>query len=107
MLVIVKRLIKMVYYDSVSININITGLTNVVMTVLKNYDDFLDSIMSNETVLFMLKFWSSLCYFLSIQQRVFIAFFRNRWPNKIVQSKFISKDFFVNENQNDKKSSYL
>ena len=39
------------------------------------YYDLADSIVINKSFLFTLKFWSLLCYFLSIKQHLFIAFY--------------------------------
>ena len=74
-LVIIDWLIKMVYYKSVKITINAPGFAKVIINVVMRYHGLLDSIVINKGLFFTLKFWSLLCYFFYIKQRLFITFY--------------------------------
>ncbi len=74
-LVIVDQLMKMVYYESVKVTIDTSGLAKVILDVVVKYHDLLDSIVSDRGSVFTSKFWSSLCYFLGIKRRLFMAFY--------------------------------
>ena len=74
-LVIVYRLIKMVHYELVKITIVTPGLAKVIIDIVVRHHGLPDSILTNESSLFISKFWSSLCYFLSIKQQLSIAFY--------------------------------
>ena len=63
-LVIVNWLIKMVHYKPVKVTIN----------VIVKYHGLLDSIVTDRGLFFTSKFWSLLCYFLSIKRRLSTAF---------------------------------
>ena len=73
-LVIVDWLTKMVYYKPVKITLNITGLAEVIIGVIICHQSFPDSIVTNQSSLFTLKFWSSLCYFLGIKRTLSTTF---------------------------------
>ena len=73
-LVIVDRFTKMVYYEPVKITINAPGLAEVIFDVVVCHHGLLDSILSDRDSLFTSKFWSSLCYFLDIKQRLSTTF---------------------------------
>ena len=73
-LVIVNWLIKMVYYKPVKVTINAPGLAKVIINVVVRQHGLPDSIVTNRGSLFTSKFWSLLCYFLGIKQRLSIAF---------------------------------
>ena len=64
----------MVYYELVKITIDALGLTKVILQVVVRYHGLLDSIITEQGLLFNLKFWSSLCYFLGIKRRLSIMF---------------------------------
>ena len=66
-LVIVNQLIKMVYYKPVKVIINTPGLAKVIIDIVVRHYGLLDSIVTNQGSLFILKFWSSLCYFFGIK----------------------------------------
>ena len=72
-LVIVDWLIKMEYYESVKVTINTPDLAEVILDVIIWHHSLSDSIVSDRSSLFTLKFWSSLCYFFSIKQKLSIA----------------------------------
>ena len=73
-LVIVDRLIKMMHYELVKVIIDTLGLVEVIPDVVVRHHDLPDSIVTDRDSLFTLKFWSSLCYFLKIKQRLSTAF---------------------------------
>ena len=73
-LVIVDQLTKMVHYKPVKITINTPGLAEVIIDVVICYHGLLDLIITDRGSLFTSKFWSSLCYFLGIKQRLSTAF---------------------------------
>ena len=74
-LVIIDRLTKMVYYEPIKVIINAPGLAEVILDVVVWHHGLLNSIMSNRGSFFTLKFWSLLCYFLSIKQKLSTAFY--------------------------------
>ena len=71
---IVDRLTKMVYYNPVKVTINAPGLAGIIINVIVRYYGLSDSIVTDRASLFTLKFWSSLCYFLGIKQKLSTAF---------------------------------
>ena len=66
-LIIVNWLTKMVYYEPVKVTINALGLAKVIINMVMRHHGLLDSIVTDQGSLFILKFWWSLCYFLSIK----------------------------------------
>ncbi len=64
-LVIVNRLIKMVYYKPVKVTINAPSLAEVIINVFVRYHGVPESIVTDRDLLFISKFWSLLCYFLT------------------------------------------
>ena len=74
-LVIVDWLTKIVYYEFVQTIITALALVEVILNVVVQYHSLPDSIVSNCGSVFTSKFWSSLCYFLSIRQKLSIAFY--------------------------------
>ena len=73
-LVIVNRLTKMIYYKPVKVTIYAPGLAKVIINVIIRHHGLPDSIVIDRGLLFTSKFWSSLCYFLSIKRRLSTAF---------------------------------
>ena len=65
---------KIVYYEAVKVTINVLGLAKVILDVVVQHQDLSHLIVSDKGLLFTLKFWSSLCYFLGIKQKLSIAF---------------------------------
>ena len=53
-------------YKLVKVIINALGLTKIIINIVIRHHNLLDSIISNWELLFILKFWSLLYYFLSI-----------------------------------------
>ena len=73
-LVIVDRLTKMVYYEPVKVTIDAPSLAEVIIDVVVRHHGLPDSIVTDRGLLFTSKFWSLLCYFLDIKQRLSTAF---------------------------------
>ena len=73
-LVIVDRLTKMVHYKPVKITFDTPGLAEVIIDVVVRQHGLPDSIVTNRGSLFTSKFWSSLCYFFAIKQKLSTAF---------------------------------
>ena len=73
-LVIIDWLIKMVHCKLLKITLDVTGLAEVIMDVVVDHHGFSGLIVTHREFLFISKFWSSLCFFLSIKHRLFTAF---------------------------------
>ena len=73
-LIIIDCLTKMVHYDPVKVIIDAPGLAEVIIDVVVRHHSLPDSIISDWGAIFTSKFWSSLCYFFDIKQRLFTAF---------------------------------
>ena len=73
--VIGDRLIKIVHYKPVTVTIDALCLPNVIIDIVVRHYGLLDLIVTNRKLLFTLKFWLLLCYFLGIKQKLFIAFY--------------------------------
>ena len=102
-LVIVKRLIKMVHYKPVKVTIDAPELAKVILDVVVWQHGLPDSIVTDRSSLFTLKFWSLLCYFLGIKRRLSTAFYPQidgltERQNSIIEAYL---RVFVNFEQND------
>ncbi len=64
----------MVYYKRVKVTINVPGLGKVIIDVVVCHHGVPESIITDQGLLFILKFWSSLCYFLEIKMKLSTAF---------------------------------
>ena len=73
-LVIINWFMKIVYYKPVKIIINVLGLVEVIIDIVVRHYGFPDSIVINREYFFTSKFWSLLCYFLGIKQRLSTTF---------------------------------
>ena len=73
--VIINLLIKMVHYKLVKVTINAPGLAEVVINIVVRHHKLLESIVTDQESLFISKFWSSLCYFLDIKQKLSTIFY--------------------------------
>ncbi len=67
-LVIVNCLIKIVYYKPVKITIDIPVRAKVIINIVVSYYNIYKSIIIDYNLLFILKFWSLLYYFLDIKK---------------------------------------
>ena len=64
----------MVHYKPLKITIYTFGLAKIIIDVVVHHHGFSDSIITNQSSLFMSKFWSSLCYLLGIKCHLSTAF---------------------------------
>ena len=92
-LIIIDWLIKMIYYESVKVTIDAPRLAEVILDMVVWHHDLPNSIMSDRGLLFISKFWSSLCYFLDIKQRLSITFYlqiddQTKRQNSIIKAYF-------------------
>ena len=102
-LVIVDWLTKMVHYEPVKITIDAPGLAEVIIDVVVRHHDLPNSIVTDRGSLFTSKFWSLLCYFLSIKRRLSTAF-HPQTDGQIKRQNSTMKAYlraFVNFEQND------
>ena len=74
-LVIVNCLTKMVHYKLVKVIINAPKLAKVIINMVVQYYDLLDSIINDCRAIFMFKFWSLLYYFFDIKKQLSIIFY--------------------------------
>ena len=111
--VIIDRLTKMVYYKPVKVTINTLGLAEVIINVAVKHHGLPDSIVTNRGSIFISNFWSLLCYFLNIKQKLstvfhlqmdgitkrqnstkeayfwaFVNFKYNDWPQLLLRAEF-------------------
>ena len=64
----------MVHYVWIKVTINVLGLAKVIIDVVLHYYEVLESIVTDQSSLFISKFWSLLYYFLEIKRKLSIAF---------------------------------
>ena len=64
----------MIHYKLVKVMINVPDLANMIINVIIHYHKVLESIFTNQGLLFKSKFWSSLYYFIEIKRKLFTAF---------------------------------
>ena len=70
----------MVYYISVKVTIDIAGLAKVIIDVILRHHRVLESIVIDQGLFFISKFWSLLCYFVRIKKKAIHSFLpSNRW----------------------------
>ena len=102
-LVIVDQLMKIVHYKPVKITINASDLAKVIINVVVRHYGLPDSIVTNWGLLFTSKFWSLLCYFLGINQRLSTTFHpqNNRQTKRQNSTMELYLRAFVNFEQND------
>ena len=90
-LVIIDQLTKMVYYKPIKITINAQGLAEVIIDIVVYHHGLSNSIVTNRGSLFTSKFWSSFCYFFSINRQLSSAFHlqtnsETEWQNSIIKA---------------------
>ncbi len=73
-LVIVDLPTKMVHYEPVKVTIDALGLAEVIIDMVVRHHGFPDFFVSDRSLVFTSKFWSSLCSFLGIKRRLSTAF---------------------------------
>ena len=93
----------MVHYELVKVIINALGLAEVIIDVVVWHHDLLDSIVTDRNSFFTSKFWSSLCYFLRVKQKLSTAFHPQTDDQIERQNSTIEAylQAFVNFKQND------
>ena len=64
----------MVHYKPVKVTIDAPGLAEIIIDVVVRYHGLPDSIVADRGLPFTSKFWSLLCYFLSIKKKLSTAF---------------------------------
>lgn len=64
----------MIYYKAVKVTIDASALVKVIINMVVQYHGLPDLIISNQSSVFNLKFWLSLCYFLGIKHRLSTTF---------------------------------
>ncbi len=102
-LVIINWLTKMVYYKPVKVTIDILGLVEVIINMVMCHHGVLESIITNQDLLFISKCWSLLCYFLGIKRKLFTAFYlqTNGQTKKQNSTMEVYLRVFVNWKKND------
>ena len=81
----------MVYYEPVQTTITAPALAEVILNIVVRHHRLPDSIVSDRGSIFTFKFWSSLCYFLSIKRRLSTAFHpqtdgQTEWQNSTMEA---------------------
>ena len=74
-LVIVDRLTKIVHYEPVRVTIDALELAEVILDVVVRHHGLSNSILFDRGLLFNSKFWSLLCYFFGIKQKLSTVFY--------------------------------
>lgn len=102
-LVIINWYTKMVYYKPVKVTIDASSLIKIIFDMVVCYYGLSNSIITNWGSIFILKFWSSLFYFLEIKQRLSTTFHLQinsqiKRQNSIIEVYFQA---FVNFEQNN------
>ena len=72
--VIIDWLMKMVHYKPVKITFNTLRLTEILIDVVIYFNGLLDLIFTNRNLLFILNFWSLLCYSFVIKKNLSTTF---------------------------------
>lgn len=93
----------MIYYEPVKITINAFSLAKVIIDVVVQYYGLPNSIISDWSSVFTLKFWLLLCHFLGIKQKLSTAFYlqtdgQTQRQNNIIEAYLQA---FVNYKQNN------
>ena len=93
----------MVYYKPVKVTIDAPRLAEIIIDMVVRYHGLRDSIISDWRVIFTTKFWSSLCYFLSIKRQLSTVFYsqtdgQTKRQNSTMEAYLC---VFVNWEQND------
>ncbi len=93
----------MVHYEPVKITINAPGLAKIILDIVVRHNDLPNLIVNDQGSVFTSKFWSSLCYFFGIKQRLSTAFHpqtdgQTKRQNSTMEAYLWA---FVNFEQND------
>ena len=81
----------MVHYKLLKVTINTPELAEIILDMVVWHYRLFDQIVSDRGLLFTSKFWSSLCYFLGIKQRILTAFYpqinsQNKLQNSMMKA---------------------
>ena len=93
----------MVHYKPIKVTIDAPELAEVILDVVVWHYGLADSIVTNRSLFFTSKFWSSLCYFFGIKRRLSTAFYlqtdgQTKWQNSMMKAYLRA---FANFEQND------
>ena len=93
----------MVYYELIKITINAPRLAKIIINMVVWHHGLRNSIVTDRGSLFTSKFWSLLCYFLSIKRKLFTAFHLQTDGQTERQNSTIEANLqaFVSFKQND------
>ena len=93
----------MVLYELVKVTMNAPSLVEVIIDMVMRHHGLPDSIFGDRRLLFISKFWSSLCYFLGIKRKLSIAFHTQTDDQTEKQNSTIKAYFrtYLNFVQND------
>ncbi len=72
--ILVNWFTKIVHYKPVKMTIDVVALVEVIIKAIVQHRGFPDLIINDQGLVFISKFWSSLCYFFKIKQRLFTTF---------------------------------
>ena len=92
-LMMIDRLTKMIHYISIIKIINVEDLTEVFIKEIIQLHDFFLFIIIDKKSLFILSFWSTLCYTMKIKKKLFIAF-HSQTNEQIERQNNIMKQYF-------------
>ncbi len=65
---------KMVHYEPVKVTIDVLDLAEMIINMVMRHYGVPELIVTDQSLLFTLKFWFLLCYFLSIKKKLSTAF---------------------------------
>lgn len=102
-LVIIDRLTKMIHYTLVKTTIDVVDLVKIIIDIVIRQHEFPESIVSNKSLLYILKFWFLVCYLLGIEQMLFTIFHPqiNDWTerrNSMIETYLYT---FINQDRNN------
>ncbi len=93
----------MVHYEPVKVTIDLSALAEVIIEAVVRHHGLPNSIVSDQGLVFISKFWFSLCYFLGIKRKLSIAFYPQTDGQKERQNNIMEAYLwaFVNFEQDD------
>lgn len=72
--IIIDHFTKMVHYKLVKTTIDVANFIEIIIDIVLRYHGLSEFIMSNQGLVFISKFWSSLYYFFDIMQKLSTTF---------------------------------
>ena len=93
----------MMHYKPVKVTIDAPGLAEIIIDMVVPHHGLPNSVVTDRGSLFTSKFWSSICYFLGVKQKLLTAFYpqinsQTEWQNSTMEAYL---RVFVNFEQND------